>query len=151
VGLYIAHDGSTYWDRGLCNLAQAALSPTPTPTPLPRAQVLLNGTSYRPGSPFAATFRLNRAVARTFNAYAVVNLPDGSMLDAITLSPRIQPLATNVHGLPAGFTYPFMSLTVPPGAPRGNCSVMVGFFAPEQPITGPGDAFLLAVAPFALK
>ncbi len=49
VGLYIAHDGSTYWDRGLCNLAQAALSPTPTPTPLPRAQVLLNGTSIARG------------------------------------------------------------------------------------------------------
>jgi hypothetical protein len=33
VGLYIAHDGSTYWDRGLCDLAQAAPTSTPTPTP----------------------------------------------------------------------------------------------------------------------
>jgi hypothetical protein len=32
--LYVASDGSTYWDRNLCNLAQAApVTPTPTRTP----------------------------------------------------------------------------------------------------------------------
>jgi len=103
------------------------------------------------GSHFTATFQLNKAVTRVFNAYAVVNLPDGSMLDAITLSPNIKPLATNVNGLPAGFTYPLMSLTIPTGAPKGNCSVMVGFFDPNTAIHGPSDAFLLATTPFTLN
>jgi len=150
VELYIGNDGSTYRDRGLCDLAQAALPAPPTATPTPEAQVTLNDTSFTAGSQFTATFRLNKAVTRTFNAYAVVNLPDRSMLDAITLSPQIRPLATNVNGLPAGFTYSLMSLRIPPGAPKGDCSVMVGFFAPGQPITGPADAFLLATAPFRL-
>ena len=114
-------------------------------------QVILNGTSFAVGNQFIATFQLNEAVTMVFNAYAVVNLPDGSMLDAITLSPQIKPVATNVNGLPAGFTYPLMSLTIPPNAPKGNCSVMVGFFDPNTAIHGPGDAFLLATAPFTLE
>ncbi|MDD5557447.1 MAG: hypothetical protein PHN82_09380 [bacterium] len=30
---YVGADGSTYWDRKLCNVAYAAPTPTPTPTP----------------------------------------------------------------------------------------------------------------------
>ena len=125
--------------------------PQPTQIPKSPAEILLNGSSFNRGGQFTATFTLNEAVTRTFNAYAVVNLPDGSMLDAITLSSRIKPVATNVNGLPAGFSYPLMSITITPNAPKGNCTVMVGFFDPHTAIHGPNDAFLLATTPFTLN
>jgi hypothetical protein len=129
-------------------------TPTPvvqTPTPVPQAEVVLNGTSFPKGAPFTATFRLNSSVEQPFTAYAVVVLPDNSMLDALTLSPRLKPVASNVPRLEAPFTYPLLDLNIPQNAPTGNCSVMAGFFTPGQPIRGPQDAFLLAAAPFTLE
>ena len=113
--------------------------------------MILNGASFRAGGRFTATFRLNKAVTRFFDAYAVVNLPDGSMLDAIMLTTRITPVATNVRGLPAGFNYPLMALTIPTGLQKGAYSVKVGFFDPNVRVTGPSDAFLLTAAPCTLE
>ncbi|MDD5556707.1 MAG: hypothetical protein PHN82_05585 [bacterium] len=124
--------------------------PTPTPTPVPQAEILLNGSSFKIGDRFQATFRLNETVAQPFNAYAVVQLPDGSMLDCITLGKKIVPVATNVPRLDAPFTYPLMNLNVPGGAPDGDYRVMAGFFTPGQPVTKPEDAFLLATTPFRI-
>ncbi|MDD5556414.1 MAG: PQQ-binding-like beta-propeller repeat protein [bacterium] len=126
------------------------IAPTATLPPVPQAEVLLNGTSFRQGDRFTASFRLNESVAQPFDAYAVVQLPDGSMLDALTLGTKIVPVATNVPGLDAPFTYPLMDLSVPGGAPAGNCRVMAGFFTPGQPVTKPEDAFLLATTPFRI-
>lgn len=123
----------------------------PTPTPTPQAEIVLNGTTFSTGQPFTATFRLNRSVEQPFTAYAVVVLPDGFMLDALTLGPEIKPVASNVPRLDAPFTHPLMSLNIPAGAPLGNYQVMAGFFTPGKPISGPQDAFLLATGPFTIQ
>jgi hypothetical protein len=113
--------------------------------------VVLNGTLFGTGQQFTATFRLNRSVERLFTAYAVVVMPDGFMLDALTLGPELVPVAENVPRLDAPYTYPLMNLNIPAGAPTGNYRVMAGFFTPGQPITGPQDAFLLATTPFTVR
>ena len=86
-----------------------------------------------------------------FTVYAVIVLPDGSMLDALTLRPNVRPLASNVNGLPEGFVYTLMNLRIPAGAPPGNYILIVGFFDPKAKITGPQDAFLLVQTPFNIK
>jgi len=86
-----------------------------------------------------------------FDAYAVVVMPDGSMLDMMTLSPNIKPVATNVPGLPAGFTYPLLSVAVPPGAPKGEYELLVAFFDPNTKITGRQDAFLQVSSKFTIN
>ena len=126
-------------------------TPTRTPTSIPQAEVVLNGTTFNVGSPFTATFKLNRSIERPFTAYAVVVMPDGFMLDALTLGPEIVPVAENVPRLDAPFTYPLLSLNIPAGAPLGGYQVMAGFFAPGQSVTKPEDAFLLATSPFTIK
>ena len=127
--------------------------PTETPAPLaqPQAEIVLNGTSFGAGQQFTATFKLNEAIERRFTVFAVIIMPNDSMIDAITLSPKVKPVASNVPRLDAGFTYQLMSLVIPSGAPKGNCSVMVGFFDPNTAIHGPSDAFLLATTPFSLN
>jgi hypothetical protein len=129
-------------------------TPTPVPptvTPIPQAEVVLNGTMFGVGSPFTATFKLNRSIERPFTAYAVVVMPDGFMLDALTLGTEIVPVAENVPRLDASYTYPLMSLNIPQAAPTGDYSVMAGFFTPGQPVTKPEDAFLLATSPFTIR
>ena len=73
------------------------------------------------------------------------------MLDAITLTPRIKPVATNVNGLPAGFGYPLMLLKMLSVALTGNCSVMGGLFDLNMRITDPQEAFLPVATPFTLE
>jgi hypothetical protein len=63
----------------------------------------------------------------------------------------LRPLAANVSGLPAGFTFPLMSMRVPAGAPYGRYTIKIGFFDPSRTITGEDDAFLLVVAPFDME
>ena len=121
---------------------------TPTATPVPQAEVVLNGTEFSAGQRFKAEFRLNRSVERLFTAYAVVVLPDKSMLNCLTLGPEIVPVASNGPRLDP-MTYPLMDLEVPAGIP-GSYEVMAGFFDPSQPITKPEDAFLLARSPFTI-
>jgi len=141
----LATDGkNNFWVQHL------ELTPTATATPVPQAEVVLNGTSFGVGSPFTATFKLNQSIEQPFTAYAVVELPDKSMLDALTLGPAIVPVAENVPRLDP-MTYPLMNLNIPAGAPMGNYRVMAGFFTPGQPITKPEDAFLLATSPFTVR
>lgn len=125
------------------------MTPAPTPTTAP-AEIVNGSTAVRPGDPFQSTFRLNQSVARLFTAYAVVVMPDGSMLDALTLGPSIKPVASNIPILNAPFQYPLLSLIVPAGAPPGPYQVLAGLFDPAQPITKPEDAFLLASGPFSI-
>jgi len=86
-----------------------------------------------------------------FTVYAVIVVPDGSMLDALTLGPNLKPIASNVNGLSEGFVYTLMDLRIPAGAPAGNYILMVGFFDPKAKISGPSDAFLLVQTPFSIK
>jgi hypothetical protein len=127
---------------------------TPTSTPIPQAEIVLNGSTFSRGDPFTATFQLNESITRSFTAYAVVILPNGSMLNALTLDKRLEPVATNVPGLavPDGpFTYPLINTAIPGAAPLGNYEVVAAFFDPTKPITGRADAFLEANGPFTIQ
>lgn len=109
----------------------------------PTAVTELNGTSFGVGQRLTAIFRTNRAIESLFNVYAVIILPDGkTMLDMMTLSPKIKAIAGNVPGLPAGFSYRLLDITIPPGAPRGEYELLTAFFDPKAKITGRQDAFL---------
>ena len=125
-------------------------TPTPTPTPLP-AQINLNGSTFGPGAPFNATFVLNRSIEQPFTVFSVIIMPGGSMLNTMTLGPNIGPVASNVPRLDVPFQYPLFSLNLPADAPIGAYEILVAFFDPSRPITGRGDAFLEAAAPFTIQ
>ena len=76
--------------------------------------------------------------------------PVATMIDVRTLSTSISPLGTNINGLSAPFVYPMTLPRIPADAPVGNYIIMMGFFDPNRPITGPGDAFLLVQTPFSI-
>jgi len=78
-------------------------------------------------------------------------MPNGSMLDAITLSPALKPVASNVPGLAAPFTYTLLSTRIPTGAPVGAYEIVTVFFDPSKPITGRGDAFLDVSRRFSIR
>lgn len=124
---------------------------TSTPTPVSRGQTTLNQSSYRPNDPIEATLELNEPIEETFTVFAVIILPDGSMLNLLTLDTPIRPVAENVGGLPAFFTYPLLSMTIPPGAPAGTYEILVVFFAAGTPITGRQDAFLEISRTFTIE
>jgi hypothetical protein len=127
---------------------------TPTSTPTPQAEIILNGSSFSRDEQFTATFQLNESITRPFTAYAVVVLPNGSMLNALTLDRPLEPVATNVPRLTVTdgpFTYPLINTLIPGGAPLGNYEVVAAFFDPTKPITGRADAFLEASGPFSIK
>lgn len=133
------------WAQSPC----PTMTPEPTPTIAP-GEIINSSAAVRPGDPFQSMFRLNQGITQPFTAYAVVVMPDGFMLDALTLGPTIRPVASNVPSLAAPFLYPLLSLLVPAGAPLGSYEVLVGFFDPAKPITKPEDAFLLARGPFRI-
>jgi outer membrane protein assembly factor BamB len=127
---------------------------TPTATPPPQAEIILNGSSFSRGDQFTATFQLNESITRPFTAYAVVILPNNSMLNALTLDTPLTPVATNVPGLavPDGpFTFPLINTAIPGGAPLGVYEVVAAFFDPARPITSRTDAFLEASGPFTIQ
>jgi len=126
-------------------------TPLPTSTPPPAAIIAINGSSFGPGDQFAATFRLNESITRPFTAFSVIILPDGSMLDTFTLSPAIQPVASNAPALTAPFEYPLLDLPIPQGAPAGSYELVAAFFDPTRPITKREDAFLEASSKFTIE
>ncbi|MEJ2746113.1 MAG: PQQ-binding-like beta-propeller repeat protein [bacterium] len=116
----------------------------------PMSILELNDASFRTGEQFVAIFKLNQPIERQFTAYAVLIMPGGKMLNARTLDVPLKPVASNVNGLPAGFTYPLLSVKVPPGAPKGEYELVAVFFDPSEPITGRPDAFLDVSARFTV-
>ena len=127
-------------------------TPTSTPpaTPIPQAEIVLNKTSFSSGEHLTATFQLNSSIERAFTAYAVVILPNNSMLNALTLDTPLKPVVTNMSSLTAPFTYQLISTTIPGGAPAGDYEVVTAFFDPAQAITGRSDAFLEARGHFTV-
>lgn len=112
--------------------------------PSPKAQILLNA-SYGAGDRLTAMFKLNEAIAQQFTAYAAIMLPDGkTMLDMMTLSPKIKPVATKIPGLPADFSCQLLSVTVPATAPKGVYELLVGF-------TDPSGFFLIVRNTFIIR
>jgi hypothetical protein len=94
---------------------------------------------------------LSESIERPFTAYAVIILPNGSMLNARTLDTPLRPVVTNIPSLSAPFQFPLLSTTIPPGAPKGIYEIVAAFFDPTKPITGRGDAFLDVSATFAIE
>ena len=144
-----SNESNNYYERTINVESPTAPTPTPTPTtltptpmPIPQAEMVLNGASFARGDFFSATFKLNRSIEQPFTVFAVVIMPDGSMLDALTLGPNVEPIASNVPRLDFPFSYPLLSLNLPAGAPLGNYEVVVVFFDPSKPIRGRADAFL---------
>jgi hypothetical protein len=78
-------------------------------------------------------------------------MPNGALLNTLTLSPEIQSVATNVPGFAGGFSYPLLAVVVPNGAPLGEYELVVAFFDPTRPTTGTGDAFFLVSKPFSIR
>jgi hypothetical protein len=101
------------------------------------------------GQPFLATFKLNRSITRRFTAYAAIFLPNGGMIDAITFSSKLKPVAT-LPGLDAPFSYVLIARPVP-AAPTGIYEVVAAFFDPSKPITSREDAFLEASGKFEIR
>ena len=124
---------------------------TPTLTPTPAAVVIMNGTSYVPGNQCTATFKLNAAIERLFTVYAVIMMPNGTMLNARTFDKPVRPVASRVRNLPAGFTYQLLSKTIPSGAPKGEYEVAVVFFDATRPYRRRSDAFLDVSAEFSIR
>lgn len=125
------------------------MTPVPTPTSMP-AVIINSSAAVKHDQPFVSQFRLNESIERPFTAYAVVVMPDKTMLNARPIDPSIRPVASNIQVLNAPFTYDLLSLNVPERAPLGDYEVLAGFFSPGKPITGPDDAFLLARGPFSV-
>jgi VWFA-related protein len=125
--------------------------PTVTPTPVPTAVIELNGTSFSARQQLTAMFRVNKAIERLFNVYAVLVMPNGKMLNARTLDRPVRPLARKVKSLQAGFTYQLISKTIPAGAPKGEYEIAVVFFDATKPYRIRADAFLDVSAKFIIN
>jgi outer membrane protein assembly factor BamB len=121
------------------------------PTAIPIAENVLNDTSFKVGEQFVATFKINELIERLFTAYAVLIMPGGKMMNALTLDTPLKPVASNVNGLPAGFTYPLLSVNIPPGAPKREYELVAAFFDPTKPIHSRADAFLDVSAKFTIQ
>jgi hypothetical protein len=117
-----------------------------------QAVIELNATSFRVDDQFAAVFRLNESIERLFTVYAVFITPNGNMLNAMTLDTPPKPVASNVNGLSAGFTYDKLTGPVPrlKGQGKGESELVFAFFDPSKPITGRQDAFLDVNAKFTI-
>jgi len=116
----------------------------PTPTPTPPAGIVLNGEWFKHGDLLQATFKLNESISKPFKAYAVLILPDGKMLNALTMDTPPKPVVAYAPGLDAPSTYPLINRNIPNGAPLGNYEILAAFFDPAKQVTGRDDAFMLA-------
>lgn len=116
----------------------------------PQAEMLLSGSSLKAGDHFEATFQLNESIERPFTAFAIIILPGGSMLNALTLTPKLAPVAANVPRLNAPFNFRLIFTTISGGAPIGAYEVVAAFFDSQTRITGRQDAFLEASGRFTI-
>jgi len=73
------------------------------------------------------------------------------MVDAMTVSPAIKPVAAWVPYLSAPFIHPLLVTFIPTGAPLGEYEMVAAFFDPSKPMNGKQDAFLEASAKFTIE
>jgi len=125
-------------------------TPTETPTPTPQAEILMNGSSFNPGDALEARFVLHKTIENAFTAFAVVILPDGTMLNVTTLTPKPELVVENMQGLVAPFEFPLLAAVVPPGVLSGGYEIVVALFDPQGPINRREDAFLDVSARFSV-
>ncbi|MEJ2745665.1 MAG: hypothetical protein P8123_08300 [bacterium] len=129
-------------------------TPTPTPTstitPTPVAKMVLSSPEARIGGRVDAWFMLREPIEHPFTAFAVIIMPNGKMLNALTLDTPVRPVAKNVSKLPAPFSYQLLSATVPPGAPKGIYEVVTAFFCADKSISSSADSFLETSASFTI-
>jgi hypothetical protein len=126
-------------------------TPSPTITPVPVAKIVLNNPETRIGGQVDAWFMLREPIDCPFTAFAVIIMPNGKMLNALTLDTPVRPVAENVSRLPAPFSYLLISTTVPPGAPKGVYELVTAFFYVDKTIGSRADAFLETSASFTIN
>jgi len=123
----------------------------PTEAPVPQAQINVGGVSLSAGDQLTATFVLNEPIERAFTVYAAIILPDGSFLDAVTLGSKLKPLAVNVDRLTPPFSYQFIDVTIPSGAPKGAYQVLMAFYDPKGSNPFKHSPFLLVRSGFTME
>ena len=77
-------------------------------------------------------------------------LPDGTMLNLLTLKPKLEPVVKNMPGLAAPFDFRLLASVVPVSVLSGDYEIVVAFFDPQRPITRMEDAFLDVSAHFTV-
>jgi len=110
-----------------------------------------NGWIYPPGYQCTATFMLYKSITQPFTAYAVLFLPKGTPLNALTLNAPLKPVVTNMQKLDAPFSYPLINRNIPGGAPKGEYELAVIFFDATKPYRTRADAFLDVSAKFTIQ
>ncbi|MEJ2745977.1 MAG: PQQ-binding-like beta-propeller repeat protein [bacterium] len=133
-------------------------TPTPTPTemptspatPMPPYENVLNRTQLRPGDHLDILFMLHESIENPFTAYAVIIMPGGKMLNALTLDTPVKPVAENVGRLRAPFSYMLLSRTVPQGVPKGDYEVVTKFFYTNMSIRSSTNSLTPARASFTI-
>ncbi|MCX6356877.1 MAG: hypothetical protein NT045_03220, partial [Candidatus Aureabacteria bacterium] len=123
----------------------------PTVTPVPPAENVLNWTSFKAGEQLVATFVLNEPIEQEFTVYAAIKLPDGSILDAITLGTKLKPLAVKVKGLVPPFSYPLINVPIPARAPKGAYQILMAFYDPKKSNPFKYSPFLLVRSSFTVN
>jgi hypothetical protein len=118
---------------------------------VPVAKIVLNNPETRIGGQVDAWFMLREPIDCPFTAFAVIIMPNGKMLNALTLDTPVRPVAENVSRLPAPFSYLLISTTVPPGAPKGVYELVTAFFYVDKTIGSRADAFLETSASFTIN
>jgi hypothetical protein len=93
---------------------------------------------------------LHESIEHPFTVFAVIIMPGGKMINALTLDTPVRPVAENVRRLSAPFSCLLLSTTVPKGAPKGTYEVVTAFFYAGAPIRSRSDAFLEASTSFTI-
>jgi outer membrane protein assembly factor BamB len=123
---------------------------TPTGTPRPIAENVLSSAELKSGDHLEVRFVLHESIEHPFTVFAVIILPGGKMLNALTLDTPLRPVAKNVGRLQAPFSCRLLSTTVPKGAPKGVYEVVTAFFYTGTVIRSRAEAFLEASAAFTI-
>lgn len=125
--------------------------------PQPQAEMLSSGTVFSGGDNLILKFRLNQPVNWPFKVFAVIFMPDGSILDLLKLKPLVinkntgpVPAATGASfGAPFEFT--FFNGIIPRGVPKGSYNAAVLFFGASDVITGRDAARIDANTSFIVR
>ncbi|MCX6355102.1 MAG: hypothetical protein NTZ78_09400 [Candidatus Aureabacteria bacterium] len=102
-------------------------------------------------------FRLNQSVNWPFKGFAVIFMPDGSILNLLNLKPLVinkktgpVPAATG-PSFSAPFAITFFNSAIPGGAPKGRYNAAVLFFGASDAITGRDAARIDANTSFIVR
>jgi hypothetical protein len=126
-------------------------TPPPTATPKPPAKIALNAARFLPGEAVTAVLEMSEPVTQPFTAFAALIMPNGKKFTLPKLKRGLKPVASNVPGLRAPFSFSLLNgKTIPSGVPKGRYEVVVCFFNPAGPFRR-SAAFREASASFVVE